>query len=408
MAHPAASQSASSPLCLEADVHQVLEKAKEILAVLVAFKSHSGESNLDMIGYIEDLLAADGVKAMLSYDETGEKANLFAVIGPDVEGGILLNGHTDVVPTEGQDWSSDPYTLIERDGRLFGRGSVDMKGFLACMLAMVPHFKQVKLSRPILISVCYDEEIGGFGAPVLARDIIERGPKPAVAIVGEPTRMHLVNGHKAGYELRTDFTGFAAHASDPRKGVSAIEVAARYVNKIIELADRCSINPDLQTPFEPPYTSFNVGKIEGGVARNITANHCSIDWELRPIPSDDGRVLLAELQYFCDTELLPAMRETYADASIVTTIEADVPPLWADEASAAVQFLRRVTGINMSEVVSFGTDAGHFERAGISSVVFGPGSIDQAHKPDEYIELSELSKCLSFLRDVAADLEEVD
>lgn len=389
-------------------MHQVLERTKEILADLVAFKSVSGTSNLDLIGYIKDLLAAQGVNAMLSYDETGEKANLFAVIGPDVEGGILLNGHTDVVPTEGQDWSNDPYILMEKDGRLYGRGAVDMKGFLACILAMVPHFKAVNLSRPILLSFCYDEEIGGFGAPILARDIIERGPKPAVAIVGEPTQMQLVNGHKAGYELRTEFTGLAAHASDPRKGVSAIEVAARYMNKIIELADRCSINPDLQTPFEPPYTSFNIGKIEGGVARNITANHCAIDWELRPIPSDDGRVLLAELQYFCDTELLPAMRETYADASIKTIIEADVPPLWADESSAAVQFLRRVTGINMSEVVSFGTDAGHFERAGISSVVFGPGSIDQAHKPDEFIELSEISRCLSFLRDVAADLEEAN
>ena len=389
-------------------MQQLLEKTKDILAQLVAFESLSGQSNLDMIGYISSYLASHGVEAKLSYDDTGNRANLFASIGPDVEGGIVLNGHTDVVPARGQPWTHDPFDLLEKDGKLYGRGAVDMKGFLACALAMVPHFKAAKLKRPILFSCCYDEEIGGFGAPILARDIIERGPKPSVAIVGEPTLMNLVNGHKAGYEMHTDLIGLSAHASDPRKGVSAIEFAARYISKIIEIADRCSINPDLQTPFEPPYTTFNIGRIHGGVARNITANSCSIDWELRPIPSDDGRTLLAELQYSCDDELLPLMKQTFPDAEIRTIIEADVPPLWADESSAAVQFVRRITGINHSEVVSFGTDAGHFERVGISTVVFGPGSIDQAHKPDEYIEVSEISRCLSFLKDVSAHLESLD
>ena len=386
----------------------LIESAKEILSRLVGFRSLSGQSNLDLITYVKGYLEDQGVQTFLSYDETGQKANLFASIGPNIEGGVLLNGHTDVVPTAGQDWSQDPFCLKERDGKLYGRGAVDMKGFLACSLAMVPHFKKTNLQRPILLSFCYDEEIGGFGAPVLASDIIARMPKPAVAIVGEPTQMKLVTGHKAGFEMRTEFVGYSAHASDPRKGVSATEFAARYIGKIIEIADRCSVNSDLTSLFEPPYTSFNIGTIHGGVARNITANTCAIDWELRPIPGEDGHVLLAELQYFCDQELLPVMRAVFPDAQINTIIEADVPGLWAEESSAAVRFIRRVTGLNGSEVVSFGTDAGHFERAGISTVVFGPGSIEQAHKPDEYIELSEISKCLAFLQDVTCDLSQMN
>ncbi|WP_319529175.1 acetylornithine deacetylase [uncultured Cohaesibacter sp.] len=387
-------------------MQQLVETTKEILKRLVGFESLSSQTNLDMIDYIKTYLADHGVETMISYDETGERANLFATIGPDVEGGVLLNGHTDVVPTLGQDWSHDPFDMIEKDGRLFGRGTVDMKGFLACTMAMVPYFKEANLGKPILISFCYDEEIGGFGAPVLASDIVARGSKPAVAIVGEPTMMSLVSGHKAGLELRTEFTGFSAHASDPRKGVNAVEFAARFINKIIEIADRCSINPVHDSPFEPPYTTFNVGTINGGTARNITANACALDWELRPIPGEDGQVILAELQYFVDSELLPLMRAVSPDASVKTIVEADVPGLSADESSAAVQFIRQVTGLNSSEVVSFGTDAGHFERVGISTIVFGPGSIDQAHKPDEYIELSEISNCLQFLKQVADHLAE--
>ncbi|SNY92995.1 acetylornithine deacetylase [Cohaesibacter sp. ES.047] len=387
-------------------MQQLVETTKEIMARLVGFESLSGEPNLDMIDYIKSYLIGLGVEPMISHDETGEKANLFAVIGPNVDGGVLFNGHTDVVPTLGQDWSQDPFKMIERDGRLIGRGTVDMKGFLACSLAMVPRFQAADLKKPILISFCYDEEIGGFGAPILANDIIERGPKPAVAIVGEPTTMILVSGHKAGLELRTEFTGFAAHASDPRKGVNAVEFAARFINKIIEIANRCSIAPYHDSPFEPPYTTFNIGTLNGGVARNITANACALDWELRPMPGEDGQVILAELQYFVDSELLPLMRAVYPDASVKTAVEADVPGLSADESSPAVQFIRSVTGLNSSEVVSFGTDAGHFDRVGISTIVFGPGSIEQAHKPDEYIELSEISNCLTFMQQVADHLSE--
>ena len=389
-------------------MQQLTETTKEILARLVRFESLSGESNLDLIRYVSDYLEDHGVTPMISTDETGQKANLFATIGPDVDGGVLFNGHSDVVPARGQDWSRDPFILHEEDGRLYGRGSVDMKGFLACMLAMVPAFKAANLEYPIQISICYDEEIGGFGAPILARDIIKRAPKPAVAIVGEPTTMLLVSGHKGGYEMHTEFTGHSVHASDPRKGVNAIEFASRYINKIIEIADRCQISPELGSPFEPPYTTFNVGRIEGGVARNVTANNCALDWEMRPIPGEDGRAILAELQYFCDSELLPLMRTVFEDAEIRTTIEADVPGLRTEESSSAVQFIRQVTGLNSSEVVSFGTDAGHFDRVGISTVVFGPGSIAQAHMADEFIAVSEITNCLEFMHNVAEHLSRAE
>ena len=393
-----------SALAFGEKMSQYLYRTKKILADLVRFESLSGQSNLDMIDYIQSYLADHEIEASISFDETGKRANLFATIGPKVDGGVLLNGHTDVVPTRGQVWSHNPFDLREIDGRLYGRGAADMKGFLACMLAMVPQFNQNPLKRPIQISFCYDEETGGFGAPILANDIIAKGAKPSVAIVGEPTQMRLVTGHKAGFEMRTEFKGFSVHASDPRKGANAVEYAARYILKILEIGRRLAANPYEGSPFDPPFATFNVGHIEGGTARNITADYCAIDWELRPIPGDDGRALLDEVQAYVDEILLPQMRAVSPEAAINVTCEADVPALWADESSAAVQLIHQITGLNHSEVVSFGTDAGHFEQVGISTVVFGPGSIDQAHKPDEFIELSEISNCLRFLERIAEHL----
>jgi acetylornithine deacetylase len=375
-----------------------LSETKEILSRLVAFESVSGRSNLDMIGYIQNYLQSHGVGSSLSYDATGERANLFATIGPAVDGGVMLNGHTDVVPVSGQDWSSDPFILTETDGRLFGRGAVDMKGFLACMLAMVPEFLTVDLKRPVHISFCYDEEIGGFGAPVLAEDILGKGMKPEAALVGEPTGMQLVTGHKAGFELRTVVEGLAAHASDPRKGVNAIAFATRYIGKILEVSDRLAARPADGSPFDPPFTTINIGIVEGGAARNITAESCTIEWEIRPLPGDDPEVILAEIEDHAGTVLLPQMLSVAPGADISTMVVADVPALDASRSSPAVELVRTLTGSNSSSVVAFGTDAGHFERIGLSTVVFGPGSIDQAHKPDEYIEIAQIEKCLTFMR----------
>ncbi|WP_299373054.1 acetylornithine deacetylase [uncultured Kiloniella sp.] len=380
---------------------ELLASTKEILSKLVSFQSLSGQSNLDMIGYIEEYLKEHGVSSSLSYDETKQKANLYATIGPEVKGGVVLNGHTDVVPVKGQTWTIDPFVLTERNNRLYGRGAVDMKGFLACSLAMVPVFQAQNLQRPIHVSFCYDEEIGGFGAPVLADDIITKNFKPDAVIVGEPTNMSLVTGHKAGMEITTRFTGFEVHSSQPEKGVNAIEFASRFIGKILEVGARLAAAPKIGSPFDPPYTTCNVGRIDGGAASNITAGRCEMIWEIRPIPGDNGQAIFQEILDFSDHVLLPEMRKISPDANIETILDADVPSLDACDDSPAVQLIRTLTGSNVQNVVSFGTDAGYFERVGLSTVVFGPGSIDQAHKPDEFIEISELERCLTFLHDLA-------
>jgi acetylornithine deacetylase len=372
-------------------------EAVQVLERLVAFESISARPNLDLVGYVREYLAARGVTAHLSYDDARARANLHATIGPAVDGGVVLNGHTDVVPVEGQVWTSDPFTLTERDGRLHGRGAVDMKGFLACMLASVPAWQARPLKRPIHVSMCYDEEIGGFGAPVLVEDMGRTAPRPSVAIVGEPTGMRIVSGHKGGFEMRTMITGFEAHASDPRKGANAIVSAARFIAMLDDLGRELAAAPRVGSPFDPAWTTISVGTIHGGAARNIIAGSCVFDWELRPVPGDDGTALIARIDDYARTVLLPEMRAASPAADIRTVTEACVPPLNHEDAREAVALLCELTGQNSADVVSFGTDAGHFCNAGISTVVFGPGSIDQAHKPDEYIERSQIDACMSFL-----------
>lgn len=378
-----------------------LAETKEILSRLVAFESVSGRPNLDIVDYISSYLAGFGIASSISCDETGERANLYATIGPEVDGGVVLNGHTDVVPVTGQSWTSDPFILAERNGRLYGRGAVDMKGFLACMLAMVPRFQAHDLSRPIHVSFCFDEEIGGFGAPILVGDILSKPMQPRAAIVGEPTSLGLVSGHKAGLELRTEIIGFEAHASNPAKGANAIEAAGLMVARIVKTGRRMAATPVEGSLFDPPYSTVNVGKIGGGAARNITAGSCGFDWEIRPLPGVDPYAILAEITTFAEAVLLPPMQSVAQQAQIVTVVEADVPALMADENSEAVCLIRALTGTNSSSVVAFGTDGGHFERGGISTVIYGPGSIDQAHKPDEFIEVSQIEQCLGFLQKLA-------
>ncbi|MTI17496.1 acetylornithine deacetylase [Rhodobacteraceae bacterium RKSG542] len=382
-------------------MENTLALTKDLLAGLVSFPTLSGESNLEMIAYIQQFLEEYGIECSLTYDESGARANLYAVIGPEIEGGIMFNGHSDVVPTFGQQWTNDPFELTEQAGKLYGRGAVDMKGFIACMLAIVPELKQQSLQRPVQLSVCFDEEIGGYGASILAQDLASRQVKPALAVVGEPTAMRLVTGHKGGYELRTEIFGFEVHASDPSKGVNAIEFATKYINKILEYSDK---QREIEVPdsqFAPPFTTVNVGQIGGGVARNITAGYCSFDWEIRPIPGTDGMAIIEEILAFAREELLPQMKSVSSSADIRTTIIADVPALKFDERSDAMELVRAITGANTSENVSFATDAGYFQRVGIPTVVYGPGSIEQAHKPDEFIETSELQRCLEFMRSVA-------
>jgi acetylornithine deacetylase len=387
------------------DMEDRVNSAVAVLDRLIAFESLPGQPNLDFIGYIRDYLASHGIESFLSLDDSGTRANLHAWIGPDVDGGVVLNGHTDVVPVDGQAWTSDPFQLTRRDGRLYGRGTVDMKGFLACMLAAVPHFQAQPLTRPVHLTFCYDEEIGGIGAPHLVAQIAAQGLRPAAAVIGEPTEFRIVSGHKGGFEMRTEIVGLAGHAADPRKGVNAIFFAGRFIAKLEEMAGQLAAEARDRSAFDPPYSTINVGTLHGGTARNVIAGHCVIDWELRPIPGEDGHAIVAEIDRFAREELLPEMRALAPQASILTVEHAIVPPLDPADASAAVALISEITGINATECVSFGTDAGHFCQGGISTAVFGPGSITRAHRPDEYIEERELAACLAFFDNLAVWLQ---
>ncbi len=383
-----------------------LHTAVALLGELVSFETVSARSNLDLINHIAAYLDDLGIEALLSHDESGQKANLFATIGPPIDGGIVLSGHTDVVPIDNQDWQTPPFSLIERDGRLYGRGSADMKGFIACALAQAPVFAESNLTRPIHFAFTFDEEIGSCGAPILIDQVAEQPYRPSIVIVGEPTEMQVIDGHKGGYELTTTITGLEGHASDPTKGVNAVHYAARFIDHLDRRARELAGAPDPDTAFSPPYSTISVGTMNGGTARNVIAGQCSFDWELRPLPGDDARAILAQIDAFAETELLPEMRAAHPAANIETVLEASYPGLKHDRNSEAVALIRSLTGINSSDVVPFGSDAGHFQAAGMSTALFGPGSIDQAHKPDEYIAISQLEACLGFLdrlRDWMAD-----
>ncbi len=383
-----------------------LENAVEILERLVGFQSYSGRPTHEIVGYIQNVLTEQGVEVTLSYDEAGERANVFATIGPEVDGGVVLNGHTDVVSVEGQAWSSDPFQLTRKGDRLFGRGSVDMKGFLACVLASVPRFKASSLTKPIHIAFSYDEENGGYGMPVLLESMATKAYRPEVVIIGEPTDMRIVTGHKGGFEMRTEITGAEVHSCDPTKGVNAISAAMKLIAKIEEIGAQRATNAEPNSPYSPPYPTFNVGTIEGGAARNATAGWCNINWEYRQMPGEDGTRTIAEIEDYAVNELLPAMQAVNPRANIKIITEVALPALDDRNAEKAATFVSAITGINSREVVSFGTDGGYFSDANYSTVIFGPGSISRAHKADEYIEIAELAQGLEFLDKIATKLSQ--
>lgn len=380
-----------------------LNDAIEILERLVSFPSISARPNHDITGYIQDYLARHGVDCTLSYEETGERANIFATIGPNMDGGVILNGHLDVVPVEGQVWRTDPFTLIRTGDRLYGRGSVDMKGFLACVLASIPVFKAADLTRPIHIAFSFDEEIGGLGMPVLLDWMAAHAPRPDIVIVGEPTEMKIITGHKGGYEMRAEVTGAAVHSSDPAQGVNAISYAMKMIARIEEMHRARAAAPIPGAPFRPPYSTFNVGTIEGGAARNMTAGWCHFNWEYRPLPGENGAAVIAEIADYATT-VSAEMQTTDPDAGVRIITEVAVPALDDRNAAKAVALIAEITGLNSRDVVSFGTDAGYFSDAGLSTAVFGPGSINRAHKPDEYITTGEIAEGLNFLKKLSASL----
>ena len=373
-------------------------KPLEMIERLVSFDTVSFKSNLALIDFVEDYLGGHGVAARRTMDREGAKANLFATLGPEIAGGVVLSGHSDVVPVEGQPWTSDPFRVAARDGRLYGRGTADMKSFLAVALALVPDVLAAKVKIPIHLALTYDEEIGCLGVGGLIADVKAALPPPAIVIVGEPTDMKIVTAHKGVTGLRTTITGQEAHSSQPHRAANAVLAAAELIAFIGRLAEEKRRDAPADSPFEPPYTSFNVGTIEGGSALNIVPRQCSFTWEFRGLPGEDGMAIRDRFTRFAEEEVLPRLRANAPAAAIMTELLADVPPLGAQDDSAAEALVRALTGANTTDAVSFAAEAGLFQEAGFSTVICGPGSIDQAHQADEFIDLAQIEACERFLR----------
>jgi acetylornithine deacetylase len=373
-----------------------LDRARAILARLVAFDTVSSRSNLALIDWVADELAALGIAALKVPAPGGAKANLYATIGPARPGGVCLSGHTDVVPVEGQRWATDPFALATRDGRLYGRGTADMKGFIACCLAYAGAFKAAALKTPIHFAFSFDEEVGCLGVPHLLHRLGRDLPKPAIAIVGEPTSMKPVTAHKGVVALATTVTGNAQHSSRVDAAANAIHAAAALIRHIGDMAEgerRGRPSPD----FDPPYTTFNVGTIQGGAAINIVAERCRFEWEFRPVPGADAAAILARFERHAAEIVLPDLRRRHPGAAIATEIVARATPLAHVADSPAEALVRRLTGANRSGTVAFATEGGLFQESGVSAVVCGPGDIAQAHQADEWIAESQLAECLAFL-----------
>lgn len=380
----------------------------EILDRLVAFDTTSHKSNLAAVHYIAECLGTAGISATLIQSPDGRKANLFATLGPRVPGGVILSGHTDVVPVEGQDWSVEPWKLTERDGKLYGRGTADMKGFLAAALALVTSIRPHELQRPLHLAFSYDEEVGCFGVPSLIDCIRDEAPRPHAVIVGEPTGMAVVNAHKATYGARTTVRGLEGHSSLPALGLNACVYGARVASFLSELAEELAARarPETgpKTNFVPPCSTINVGSIHGGTARNIIPSACVVEWDCRLLPDDDPDEVLERVKAFCDDELLPEMRASHAGASIETDRLSFMPGLSPEGDTSAETLVKRLLGTNESAAVSYGTEAGFFQQSAFSTVICGPGRIDQAHKPDEFLEMAQLAACERFLSDLARAL----
>ncbi|MDG4647363.1 acetylornithine deacetylase [Roseibacterium sp. SDUM158017] len=378
-----------------------LARTKAILGDLIAFPTVSADPNLEMIAYLADLLGQAGAHVELQRDDTGHKANLFATLGPEVSGGVVLSGHSDVVPVAEQPWTLDPFAMTERDGRLYGRGACDMKGFIAAALAMAPEFASADRARPIHFAFTYDEEVGCLGARALMRLLEDKPYRPAIAIIGEPTEMRIIEGHKGCYEYTTRFEGLAGHGSAPERGVNAVEFAVRYVARLLELKDELRRSAPEGSRFDPPWTTVNVGALQGGSAHNVIAGRAHVDWEMRPAAEADADYVKTQLALYCSQRLLPEMRAVWPEASIETEVIGEVAGLVPTDANLARRIVAELTGANGADCVPFGTEAGLFQALGMDVVVCGPGSIEQAHKADEYLEVAQLSRCLDMLSGLA-------
>ena len=381
------------------NLEEIYSNSIKILKDLIAFKTVSGENNTQLIDYCDNILNSLGAVSFRTYDEEEKRVNLFSTIKAKKKSKkkpIILSGHTDVVPVS-KGWATDPFDATIKDDKLFGRGSCDMKGFIACALAYAPIFSSSNLDRDIHFSFTFDEETACIGAPILIKELKKREIYDCICIVGEPTNMKIIDAHKGCYEYTTYFEGLAGHSSQPEKGVSAVEFAARYVNKLLELKENLKSRQLKDSIFEPPYSTLQIGGIFGGIAHNVIADKCHVNWETRPVVKEDGIFLNNEIDKFTNEILLPEMQKIYPKSSIKKTIIGEITGFDRVPNSEACEFVSSITGDNSRDVVSFGTEAGLFQEIGISTVVCGPGSIKQAHKIDEFIKLSEIKKCISFL-----------
>ena len=372
----------------------------DLVRHLIAFDTTSRGSNLALIDFVQELLEAAGARCRRSFDETRIKANLFASFGPQDQGGYVLSGHTDVVPVDGQDWSSDPFQAEVRGDKLFGRGACDMKGFIGVALSLVPQIAAAKLKRPIHFALSYDEEVGCAGVRGLLDDLKSADIRPALAIVGEPTEMKVVGAHKAGAVLHTHCHGREGHSSAPEKGANAVMMAGEFVKMLDDVWN--DLRADSDPRFDPPHTTVQANMISGGSAVNILGRDATVTWEYRALPDRDASKIVEMVRAKADATILPKYRARAAEATFTTKLHAAYPGLVLDETSPAIALAREVTGANRVDAVAYGTEAGHFQRAGIPAVICGPGSIEQAHKADEFVALPELTACEGFLRKVIA------
>ncbi len=367
---------------------------------LVAYDTTSRNSNLALIDYIRGYLDGHGIPSTLIRNEAGDKANLFATIGPNVAGGVVLSGHSDVVPVDGQPWTTDPFALTSgEDGRLHGRGTADMKGFIAVCLAYAAVFKAAPLKRPVHFAFTYDEEVGCLGIQAMLPHLRAHCATPRLVVVGEPTAMQVAAAHKGQFVSRTRIRGREAHSSRPEDGVNAVVAASELIGVIMEYARREREEGSQDALFDTPYTSFNVGPISGGSVFNTVPGDCEFDWEFRPVPACDGQKIVDEYDTYLRDELNPRLRAAGGDGCYAENeVWAYLPPLVAAPGSDAETLAKLLANRNDTTVVAFGTEAGHFQSIDFPTVVCGPGDIAQAHKPDEFITIAELEACAAFMK----------
>jgi acetylornithine deacetylase len=375
--------------------------SRDLLEQLIGFATVSRDSNLALIEFIRTYLAEHGVESELFYNDARTKANLFATIGPRDRGGIVLSGHTDVVPVDGQAWTVDPFTLTEKEGRLYGRGAADMKGFLASVLAAVPRLLERELKLPVHLAFSYDEEVGCLGVRPMLAELEKRTHKPVLCLIGEPTALKPVLGHKGKLAMRCQVKGAPCHSAYAPYGVNAIQYAARMINRLEEIGEQLAQPEHHDERFDPPFSTVQTGMIKGGRALNIVPAECEFDFEVRALPGFDANKVADQLQTYAQAELLPKMRAVKSDTDIRFEALSAYPGLATPPESEAARLLALLSGSTEFGTVAFGTEGGLFNEAGIPTIVCGPGSMDQGHKPDEFVTVEQLRDCDAMLERLA-------